>query len=56
VPPLVFMAVMQTVEHVLAKLKASGDYSMPSGAMTVTEAFEKVGSAKWDDLRRRYAE
>ena len=56
VPPLVFMAVMQTVERVLEKLKATGDYSMPSGAMTVTEAFEKVGSAKWDDLRKRYAE
>jgi 2-methylisocitrate lyase-like PEP mutase family enzyme len=56
VPALTFMAVMRTVESVLARLKQSGEYTTPSGTMTVVEAFQKVGAVKWDERRKEYAD
>jgi 2-methylisocitrate lyase-like PEP mutase family enzyme len=56
VPALTFMAVMRTVENALGRLKQSGEYTTPSGTMTVVEAFQKVGALKWDELRKEYAD
>jgi 2-methylisocitrate lyase-like PEP mutase family enzyme len=56
VPALTFMAVMRTVENVLGRLKQSGEYTTPSGTMTVIEAFQKVGALRWDERRKEYAD
>src|SRR3569623_1842885 len=55
VPALVFMTVMASVDAALEKLKATGEYPVPSQTMTVVEAFQHVVADDWDTLRTQYA-
>jgi 2-methylisocitrate lyase-like PEP mutase family enzyme len=56
VPALVFMTVMASARDALQRLKATGEYPVPTRTMTVVEAFGLVGASEWDAQRTRYAE
>ncbi|MEA2727291.1 MAG: hypothetical protein QOF70_1766 [Acetobacteraceae bacterium] len=54
VPGLLLKATIGACDDALAALKATHAHPTPHGAMTVRDAFNRVGAREWDALRTRF--
>jgi 2-methylisocitrate lyase-like PEP mutase family enzyme len=54
VPGLLLKATIGACDDALAALKATHAHPTPHGAMTVQDAFNRVGAREWDALRTRF--
>lgn len=54
VPGLLLKATIGACDDALAALKATHMHPPPRGAMTVRDAFNRVGAREWDALRTRF--
>jgi 2-methylisocitrate lyase-like PEP mutase family enzyme len=54
VPGLLLKATIGACDDALAALKATHAHPTPHGAMTVRDAFNRVGAGEWDALRTRF--
>lgn len=54
VPALLLKAVIGACDAALADLKASQRHPTPPGAMTVRDAFNRVGAEQWNAMRTRF--
>ncbi len=54
VPGLLLKATIGACDEALAALKTSHVHPEPRGAMTVRDAFNRVGAREWDALRTRF--
>ncbi len=53
-PSMLLRHVVKSCESILADLKRTGEPPNPAEGFGVREIFERVGSAKWDELRTRF--
>ncbi|HVM79338.1 MAG TPA: isocitrate lyase/PEP mutase family protein [Stellaceae bacterium] len=56
VPGLLFKTVIGACDAALKELREKGRHPVPTGNMTVRDAFRRVGAEEWDRVREAYRE
>ena len=56
VPGLLFKTVIGACDAALRELREKGRHPVPTGNMTVRDAFRRVGAEEWDRVREAYRE